>query len=206
MTRVLLQQALDALLEAQTSDDGEGKWSRNSAAIAALRVALAEPQGYVLVPTEPTAQMIAAIPWAGNVTTKVGVACYRAMIAVAPEEHEMRICDETIDLLRATLEENTESEILRAERDRLRASHAKLHKVLSGIYSLLHSPDIVVNDKTFRFVNPDANEAMYELSQRIRAIPNEIAELAEAQQYRSECKECANAKRVHELDAAWKRI
>ena len=40
MTPELKQQIIDALEEAKTYDDGEGKWNRNAAALAALR---AEP-------------------------------------------------------------------------------------------------------------------------------------------------------------------
>jgi hypothetical protein len=41
--REVLQQVLDALLEARTSDDGMAKWDRNSKAAKALQPLLAAP-------------------------------------------------------------------------------------------------------------------------------------------------------------------
>ena len=42
------------------------------------------PDGCVMVPREPTPEMIAAMPYPANTIPAVGVACYRAMIAASP--------------------------------------------------------------------------------------------------------------------------
>ena len=42
------------------------------------------PEGWVMVPREPTPEMIAAMPYPANTIPAVGVECYRAMIAAAP--------------------------------------------------------------------------------------------------------------------------
>ena len=42
------------------------------------------PDGYRLVPVEPTAEMVHAIPWPENVTPHIGIETYRAMLAAAP--------------------------------------------------------------------------------------------------------------------------
>jgi len=45
----------------------------------------AVPEGWRLVPVEPTPEMVAAIPWPTNVTPTLGLDCYRAMLAAAPQ-------------------------------------------------------------------------------------------------------------------------
>lgn len=48
------------------------------------------PDGMVIVPREPTPEMIAAMPYPANTIPAVGVACYRAMIAASPADPVVR--------------------------------------------------------------------------------------------------------------------
>lgn len=78
------------------------------------------------------------------------------------------------------LKEDREREILRSELDRARMTNEHLVKVLSGIYGLLYPPLVKLSDgRAFAFKpqNLDPHEYMQALSDRIRAIPDEIAAL-----------------------------
>lgn len=58
-------------------------WRRPDAP-AAPAPAAPVPDGWVMVPMEPTPEMIAAMPYPANTIPAVGVACYRAMITASP--------------------------------------------------------------------------------------------------------------------------
>ncbi len=58
---------------------------------ARAALAPAVPPGFVLVPVEPTPDMVAAIPYPLSVTPNTGIQCYRAMCAAAPSAKEPRI-------------------------------------------------------------------------------------------------------------------
>ena len=55
----------------------------NDSSFEAWQAALSAPPGYVLVPVEPTQEMVAAIPYPLSVTPNTGIQCYRAMLAAA---------------------------------------------------------------------------------------------------------------------------
>ena len=95
--RAAAQQALEAL-EATCREGRHMTWDQVEAAIEALRTALAQPEGWQLVPKEPTREMCAAaVKFAnGNAVYKNVAAealeieesiygeAYEAMIAAAP--------------------------------------------------------------------------------------------------------------------------
>ena len=63
----------------------EGAWWGWQARAA---LAPAVPPGFVLVPVEPTPEMVAAIHFPLSVTPNTGIQCYRAMLAAAPSAKE----------------------------------------------------------------------------------------------------------------------
>lgn len=67
-----------------------------------------------------------------------------------------------------------------AEIARLRAAHAessyqRLVRVLTHIHALLHPPGVTMHGQRFTFKSPMLDEQVQALSDRIRAIPDEIA-------------------------------
>lgn len=67
-------------------------------------------------------------------------------------------------------------EIYAAERDHARACYDRVVRVLTGIHALLYPPRFSDNDgRTWQFKSPIAEEQMQALSDRIRALPDEIA-------------------------------
>jgi hypothetical protein len=70
-----------------------------------------------------------------------------------------------------------ECEILTAELAMERARSHSLGRLLIGIHSLMYPPRVAVNGRTmsFRPADPDPHELMQALSDRIRALPDEIA-------------------------------
>jgi hypothetical protein len=74
-------------------------------------------------------------------------------------------------------------EVLRGERDHARARVDSAVRLLTGIHSLLYPAPIKTADgraMVFRPTNPDPHEVLQELSDRIRALPDELAKLAES--------------------------
>ena len=68
-------------------------------------------------------------------------------------------------------------EVLRAERDHARAGKDNAVKLLTRIYSLLYPPPIkMVDGRTmvFRPKNLDPHAVLQELSDRIRALPDDL--------------------------------
>lgn len=79
--RKAAEQALNALLSASTYDERQS-------AITALRAAMTQPDvpdGWVLVPVEPTEEMLNAL---GNSWTGVNIATWQRLIAAAPKGGE----------------------------------------------------------------------------------------------------------------------
>lgn len=71
-----------------------------------------------------------------------------------------------------------EREVLRHERDRDRAQVDNAVKLLTGIHALLYPDPIKIQagrTVVFRPSNPDLHEVLQELSERIRALPDELA-------------------------------
>jgi hypothetical protein len=69
-------------------------------------------------------------------------------------------------------------EVLHAERDQARARVDYSVKLLTGIHSLLYPAPVTTADgrtKVFRPKDPDPHTILQELSDRIRALPDEIA-------------------------------
>lgn len=72
-------------------------------------------------------------------------------------------------------------EVLLAERDQARAQFDHAVKLLIGIHSLLYPAPITTPDgrtMVFRPKSPDPHEVLQALSDRIRALPDEIARAA----------------------------
>lgn len=72
-------------------------------------------------------------------------------------------------------------EVLRGERDHARACMANAVRLLTGIHSLLYPAPIKTADgrtMVFRPTTLDPHEVLQELSDRIRALPDEVAKLA----------------------------
>lgn len=71
---------------------------------------------------------------------------------------------------------NRYAEISAAERDIARECYARAVRILTGIHALLYPPRFTDHDgHTWQFKSPLAEEQMQELSDRIRALPDEIA-------------------------------
>jgi len=71
-------------------------------------------------------------------------------------------------------------EILRIERDQARARFDHSIKLLVGIHSLLYPAPLNMEDGriiVFRPKDPDPHEALQALSDRIRALPDEIEKI-----------------------------
>lgn len=72
---------------------------------------------------------------------------------------------------------------LRAERDHARLCYGRAVRILTGIHALLYPPRFTDHDgRTWQFKSPLAEEQMQELSDRIRALPDEIAAIDAAMQ------------------------
>lgn len=66
-------------------------------------------------------------------------------------------------------------EVYGAERDQARACYDHAVRILTGIHALLYPPRFTDNDgRTWQFKHLNAEEQMQELSDRIRALPDEI--------------------------------
>ena len=73
-----------------------------------------------------------------------------------------------------------EAEVFCHERNAARARVDSLGRLLTGIHSLLYPAPITTEDgrtMVFRPKDPDPHEVLQELSDRIRALPDEIAKL-----------------------------
>lgn len=84
---------------------------------------------------------------------------------------------EAADMLAADAHSARTIEVLRAERDHARACRDNGVKILSGIHSMLCPKPFATPDgrtMVFRPKNPDPHEVLQELSDRIRAIPDEM--------------------------------
>lgn len=76
-----------------------------------------------------------------------------------------------------------QADALRHERDHARASKDNAVKLLVSIHSLLYPAPVTMADgrtMVFRPKSPDPHEVLQELSDRIRALPDELAALAAA--------------------------
>lgn len=75
------------------------------------------------------------------------------------------------------------AEVHAYERDHAKACYDRTVKILTGIHALLYPPRVTHDDgKTFEFHSPHVHEQMQTLSDRIRAIPDEIAAAGELAQ------------------------
>ena len=69
-------------------------------------------------------------------------------------------------------------EVYHAERDHAKACYDRAVRILTGIHALLYPPRFTDNDgRTWQFKSPLAEELIQELSDRIRALPDELAAL-----------------------------
>lgn len=73
-----------------------------------------------------------------------------------------------------------EAEVFRAERDHARAQYEQAVRLLVGVHSLLYPPATALADgrtRVFRPTDPDPHEVLQALSDRIRALPDELEKL-----------------------------
>ena len=98
------------------------------------------------------------------------------------DESEHRDAYPTIlDSMNFVRERIREAEVLRAERDRARAGAESAARLLAGIYSLLYPAPVILEDgrqMAFRPKSLDPHEVLQELSDRIRALPDEMEKIA----------------------------
>ena len=74
---------------------------------------------------------------------------------------------------------NKAAEIYAVERDHANQRYSSAVRLLTGIHALLYPPRFTDHDgRTWQFKSPLAEEQMQELSDRIRALPDEIARAA----------------------------
>jgi len=64
---------------------------------------------------------------------------------------------------------------LALERDHANLKYERTARILVCIHYLLNPPPVTTENGALRFVNPNANEVLDELSRRIRAIPDDLA-------------------------------
>lgn len=73
----------------------------------------------------------------------------------------------------------THIEMLTYERDVARAHRNALANILTAIHAQLSPPDVSLPDgRVMRFHDPNAVQTLHVLSERIRAIPDELARAA----------------------------
>lgn len=73
------------------------------------------------------------------------------------------------------------ADVYRSERDQARAQADRAVQILIAIHGSLNPAVLTLpNGQSARFVNPMANETLQMLSDRIRAIPDELAAMASA--------------------------
>lgn len=78
--------------------------------------------------------------------------------------------EQTIDRLQCLV-----GRAVAAERIRGEARYARAIRILAGIHAMLYPPRFTDNDgRTWQFKSPIAEEQLQELSDRIRAIPDEL--------------------------------
>lgn len=73
--------------------------------------------------------------------------------------------------------------VLRAERDHARAQFEEAIKLLTGIHSLMYPAPTALPDgrvMVFRPTSPDPHDVLQALSDRIRALPDELEKLRAA--------------------------
>ena len=95
----------------------------------------------------------------------------RACAPLLPEPGNEVVCEclDEIEKLRR------EAEIAGLERNHAKACYERTVRILTGIHALLYPPRFTDNDgRTWQFKSPLAEEQMQELSDRIRALPDEI--------------------------------
>ena len=75
---------------------------------------------------------------------------------------------------------NRQVEIIYCEREHARACFDRTTKLLLGIHAMLYPAPVTVGDRTmvFRPNNPDPHTTLQELSDRIRALPDELANIS----------------------------
>ena len=96
-------------------------------------------------------------------------------------EDESKILARFAALIEARQERTIE--VLRAERDHARARVDSAVRLLTGIHSLLYPAPVTTPDGctfVFRPKTLDPHVVLQELSDRIRALPDELAKLAES--------------------------
>lgn len=89
---------------------------------------------------------------------------------------ETQLRQEIADAWRLVDQHKRAAEIYAAERDHAKSCYDRAVRLLTSIHALLYPPRTTDNDgRTWEFHSPMVHEQMQELSDRIRALPDEIA-------------------------------
>lgn len=86
---------------------------------------------------------------------------------------------EFIEELRQALADRKEIDVLRYERDAARHKSDRVIKILTAIHAFTYPAARQVGDKLLALLLEDPNEYMQILSDKIRAIPDEIAKVGD---------------------------
>ncbi len=96
-------------------------------------------------------------------------------------ETEQQLRNEIADAWRLVEQYKRAAEVYAAERDHARACYERTVRILSGIHAVINPPRVTLADgRTVEFRSPMVHEQLQTLSDRIRAIPDEIAAADEA--------------------------
>lgn len=89
---------------------------------------------------------------------------------------EQQLRNEIADAWRLVEQYKHAAKVYAAERDHARACYERTVRILCGIYAVINPPRVNDNEgRTWEFISPMASEQLQALSDRIRAIPDEIA-------------------------------
>lgn len=102
----------------------------------------------------------------------------------APTENQREVVahfENVKRLIRKRIGSEREREVLAGERNHAKACYDRAVRILTGIHALLYPPRFTDNDgRTWQFKSPLAEEQMQELSDRIRALPDDIEAIVRA--------------------------
>lgn len=132
---------------------------------------------WAVVPVEPHLGMCSAGRNAAELPLIADARkCISAAIAARPTGPDVPLLIDASEL--AALRRGAEVHRQRAEH--AEACYQRAARVLTHIHALLHPPVVTTPDgRTFSFKSPMLDQQIQELSDRIRAIPDELAALAQ---------------------------
>lgn len=102
-------------------------------------------------------------------------ASVKADTADGKEQFSAESCKKLADLQAAIGALAKDAEIRRYELERAEARYQSAMRIMMGIHNFLYPPRVNANGKIYQFQSPHVHEQMQALSDRIRAIPDELA-------------------------------